>query len=264
MTSLYTTFLVLVCVCSFCRGQHADVSIWSIPLFCHFSGVAKNQPLLLYFRRLLVASLLILGYDATASSNQCSTNVKKGGRVACVLCLYLFNILAEMVMRETLDGFQGGLQIGWWMLTNLPYADDIILSATLEAELKELVDHLHWVSHKYSLHVNVDKAKVMASDGIACLILIQNEQLKQLDTFLYPGYLNTEDGEYITAFCTRLNRGQAIGESLQKIWKSHSIPISTKIRLLKALVWPVATCGCESWTLRQNEQTHLMRLVWKD
>ena len=97
----------------------------------------------------------------------------------------------------------------------------------------------------------------MASDGIACLILIQNEQLKQLDTFLYPGYLNTEDGEYITAFCTRLNRGQAIGESLQKIWKSHSIPISTKIQLLKALVWPVATCGCESWTLRQNEQTHL-------
>ena len=50
-------------------------------------------------------------------------------------------------------------------------------------------------------------------------------------------------------------RGQAIGASLQKIWKSHSIPISTKIRLMKVLIWPVATYGCESWTLRKNEET---------
>jgi len=44
---------------------------------------------------------------------------------------------------------------------------------------------------------------------------------------------------------TRLNKKQAIGASLQKIWKSYSIPISTKIRLMKALVWPVAKYGCE-------------------
>jgi len=54
-----------------------------------------------------------------------------------------------------------------------------------------------------------------------------------------------------------LNRGLAIRASLQKVWKSHSMPISTKIRLTKALVWPVATYGCESWTLRKNEETRL-------
>jgi len=74
----------------------------------------------------------------------------------------------------------------------------------------------------------------------------------QVDTFPYLGSLITEDGE-----CTRLNRGQAIEASLQKIWKSHSIPISIKIRLMKALVWPVATYGFESWTLRKNEETRL-------
>ena len=67
-----------------------------------------------------------------------------------------------------------------------------------------------------------------------------------VDTFPYLGSLITEDGECTTEFLTRLNRGQAIGASLQKIWKSHSIPISTKIRLMKTLVWPVATYGCES------------------
>ena len=56
---------------------------------------------------------------------------------------------------------------------------------------------------------------------------------------------------------TRLNKEQAIKASLQKIWRTHSIPISTKIRLMKALVWPVATYGCESWTLRKNEETRL-------
>ena len=84
--------------------------------------------------------------------------------------------------------------------------------------------------------MNVDKIKVMAGCGIACRILIQNELLEQVDTFPYLGSLITEDGECTTEFRTRLNKGQAIGASLQKIWKSHSIPISTKIRLMTALV----------------------------
>ena len=70
------------------------------------------------------------------------------------------------------------------------------------------------VSRKYSLLINVDKTKVMASDG-TCRILIQNELLEQVDTFPYLGSLITEDGECTTEFRTRLNRGQAIKASLQ-------------------------------------------------
>ena len=67
------------------------------------------------------------------------------------------------------------------MITNLRYADDIILLATSEAELQELVDRLDRVSHKYSpvLLINIDKTRVMASDSIACHILIQYELLEQ-------------------------------------------------------------------------------------
>jgi len=148
----------------------------------------------------------------------------------------LLNILAEMVMTETLDGFQGGLQIGRRIIMNLRYADDIILLATSEAELQ---DHLHRVGRKCSLLTNIDKTKVMASDGIGCCILIQNEPLAKVNTFPYLGSLITENSKCTTEFCTRLKRGKAIRASLQKIFKSHSIPISTKIRLMKALVWPV-------------------------
>ena len=61
-------------------------------------------------------------------------------------------------MRETLDGFQGGLQIRGRILMKLRYGDDIILLATSEAKLQELVDR-----RKYSILINVDKTKVMAS-----------------------------------------------------------------------------------------------------
>jgi len=71
-----------------------------------------------------------------------------------------------MVMRETLDGFQGGLQIGGRMIKKLRYADGIILLATSEAELQELVDRLDRVSRIYNRLLNVDKTKVMASDGV--------------------------------------------------------------------------------------------------
>ena len=75
----------------------------------------------------------------------------------------------------------------------------------------------------YSLLINVDKTKVMASDCIiACRIVIVNEQLEQVDrgpTLPYIGSLITEDDQCTTEFRTGLNRGQAIGASLQKIRK---------------------------------------------
>jgi len=59
-------------------------------------------------------------------------------------------------MRETLDRLQSGLQIDGRIVTNLRYADDIILLATLEAELQELVDHLDRVNRKYRALINID------------------------------------------------------------------------------------------------------------
>ena len=68
------------------------------------------------------------------------------------------------------------------------------------------MDRLDRVSRRYSLLINIDKTKVMTSDGIACRILIQNEQLAQVNTFPYLGSLITDDGECTTEFRNRLNR----------------------------------------------------------
>ena len=186
--------------------------------------------------------------------------VKKGVRQGCVLSPYLFNILAKMVMRETLYGFQDWLQIGGWIVTNLSYADDIILLATSNAELQEPVDRLDWVSCKYSLLVNVKATKVMASDGIACRTLISEWATGAGGYVPIPLVMVTKDSECTTEFRIRLNMGrrlQAVGAPLHKIRKSHSIPISTKTWLMKGLVWPVLMYGCERWTLRKKWKTCL-------
>jgi len=142
--------------------------------------------------------------------------VKKRVRQGCVLSPYLFNILAEMVMRETLGGFQDGLQIGGRMITNRRYADDIILwqigARTTGVGGSSRPSQLQI----QPIFISIDKTKVMASDGIACRILIQKEQLAQTNTFPYLGSVIAEDGECTTEFRTRLNRGQAVGASLQK------------------------------------------------
>jgi len=87
----------------------------------------------LYWKQLKVAGTLSEWFS-----------VKKGVWQSCILSPYLFIILVKMVIRETLDWFQGGLQIWARMITNLRYADNIILVATSEAELQELVNrHKH-------------------------------------------------------------------------------------------------------------------------
>ena len=69
--------------------------------------------------------------------------------------------------------------------------------------------------------------------------------------------MTTEDAECTKEIRARLSKGHAIGASLNKLWKSHGIPIETKLKLQKSLVWPVATYGCESWTVRKDEVTRI-------
>jgi len=119
--------------------------------------------------------------------------VKRGVRQGCVLSPHLFNILAEMVMREALEGFDGGIQIGGRRVTNLRYADDIILLARSEIELQEMVDRLDTASKKYSLLINEEKTKTMTTNGTSCNIRINNNILEQVTTFPYLGSLITSD-----------------------------------------------------------------------
>jgi len=112
------------------------------------------------------------------------------------------------------------------MVTNIRYADGIILLATL-------VDRLDWVSRKYSLLINVDKTRVMANDGIACRVLIQNEQLGQVDTFQYVlGSLITEYDHCMTEYHCR-KYGKVTAYRFQRSMTNESPSACNNVRLWK-------------------------------
>jgi len=97
----------------------------------------------------------------------------------------------------------------------------------------------------------------MALKGVACNIWVKGRKLEQVDTFHYFGPLITVDEECNRDIREKLARGQSTGEALKQIWRSHGIKLTTKIRLLKPLVWPVATYGCESWTIKKRDEERI-------
>jgi len=162
-----------------------------------------------------------------------------------------------------LDGFSGGIAIGGRRLSNLRYADDIILIAGTEEELQDLVTRLEVASAKFGLMINADKTKVMATGGAACDINVGGTRVEQVDSFSYLGSLITEDSDCTKEIRVRLGKGQGINTSLKKLWSSHNIDIKTKIRLWKTLVWSVATFGCETWTLKKADEDRISAFEMK-
>jgi hypothetical protein len=178
--------------------------------------------------------------------------IRKGVRQGCVLSPCLFNILAEMAMRKALEGYHGCILIGGRRISNLRYADDIVLLATSVEELQELVDRLVTAGKEYNLEINTSKTKVMAVDGNPAKILVEGKELEQVKRFQYLGSAITEDAKSMQDFKERLAIGTAVMTALKRIWQGHNIALATKIRLWKALVWPVATYGCEGWTVGKD------------
>ena len=183
--------------------------------------------------------------------------VRRGVRQGCVLSPNLFNILAERVMREALEEYEGGVHIGGRRMTNLRYADDIVLLTSSEEELQTMVERLDRSGRKYGLQINREKTKVMTTTDTVCQVRINQEHLEQVDTYTYLGSVMAGDGDCGSEIRTRLAKGYAVATGLQKIWKSHDITTETKIKLWRALVWPVALYGCESWTLRKEEERRI-------
>jgi len=110
---------------------------------------------------------------------------------------------------------------------------------------------------KFGLQINTSKTKVMTTTGATCQIRINEETLEQVDTFMYLGSAITRDSDCATEIRMRLAKGYAVATDLKRIWKSHDIKVTTKMELLRTLVWPVAIYGCEGWTMRKDEERRI-------
>ena len=148
-----------------------------------------------------------------------------------------------------LEEAQPGIKIAGRNISNLRYADDTTLMAESEEELKSLLMKLKEESEKVGLKLNIQKTKIMASGPITSWE-IDGETVAD---FIFLGFKITADGDCSHEIKRCLPLGRKVMTNLDSILKSRDITLSTKVGLVKAMVFPVVMYGCESWTIKKAE-----------
>ena len=137
-------------------------------------------------------------------------------------------------------------------INNLRYADDTTVMAESEEELKSLLMKVREESEEVGLKLNIQKRKIMASGPITSWE-IDGEIVETVLDFIFLGSKITADGDCSHPIKRRLLLGRKVMTNLDSILKSRDIPLPTKVRLVKAMVFPVVVYGCESWTVKKAE-----------
>ena len=108
-------------------------------------------------------------------------------------------------------------------------------------------------SDKIGLKVNIQKTKIMASGPITSWE-IDGETVETVSDFIFLGSKITANGDCNHEIKRRLLLGRKFMTNPDSIFKSRDITLPTKVCLVKAMVFPVVMCGCESWTVKQAER----------
>ena len=160
-------------------------------------------------------------------------------------------------MRNTeLEEAQAGIKIAGRNINNLRYADDTTLMAESEEELRSLLMKVKEESEKVGLKLNIQKTKIMASGPITSW-QIDGKTVETVADFIFLGSKTTADGD-----CSReIKRGlllwRKVMTNLDSILKSRDITLPTKVRVVKAMVFPVVMYGCENWTIKKAEHQRI-------
>ena len=151
-----------------------------------------------------------------------------------------------------LEETQAGIKFARRNINNLKYADDTTLMAESEEELKSLLMKVKEESEKVGLKLNIQKTKIMASSTITSW-KIDGETVETVADFIFLGSKITADGDCSHEIKRHLLLERKVMTNLDSILKSRDITLSTVVRLVKDMVFPVVMYGCESWTIKKAE-----------
>ena len=148
-----------------------------------------------------------------------------------------------------LEEAQAGIKIAGRNINNLIYADDTTLMAESE-ELKSLLMKVKEESEKFGLKLNIQNTKIMASGLITSWEIVSD--------FILRGSKITVVGDCSHEIKRCLLLGRKVMTNLDSILKSRDITLPAKVRLVKAMIFPVVMYGCESWTMNKAECQRMM------
>ena len=152
-----------------------------------------------------------------------------------------------------LEEAQARIKIAGRNISNLRYADDTTLMAESEEELRSLLMKMKEESEKVGLKLNIQKTKIMASGRITSWEI----DVETVSDFISGGSKITADGDCSHEIKRCLFLGRKVKTNLDRIFKSSDITLPTKVRVVKAMVFPVVMYGCESWTVKKAEHRRI-------
>ena len=153
---------------------------------------------------------------------------------------------------KELDEAQAGIKISVRNINNLRYTDDTTLMAESQAKLKSLLMKVKEESEKVGLKLNIQKTKTLASSPITSW-QIEGETMEIVINFIFLGSRITVDGDCSHEIKRCLLFGRKAMTNLDSVVKSRDITLLTKVRLVKAMLFPVVMYGCESWTIEKAD-----------
>ena len=151
-----------------------------------------------------------------------------------------------------LEETQAGIKIAGRNINNLRYADYTTLMAESEEELKSLLMKVKVESEKVGLKLNIQKTKIMASGPITSW-KIDGKTVERVSDFILGGSKITADCDCSHEIKRCLLLGRKVMTNLDSIFKSRDVTLSTKVFLVKAMVFPVVMYVCESWITKKAE-----------
>ena len=157
-----------------------------------------------------------------------------------------------MQRNSGLEEAQAGIKIAGRNINNLRYADDNLLMAESEEELKSLLMRVKEESENAGLKLNIQKMKIMAS-GLITSWQIDGESMETVTDFIFFGFKITADGDCSHEIKKCLLLGRKAMTNLDSILKSRDIALPAKVYLVKVMVFPVVICGYENWTIKKAE-----------
>ena len=147
---------------------------------------------------------------------------------------------------------QARIKIAGRNINNLRYTDDTTLMPGSKEEIKSLLMKVKEESEKVGLKLNIQKTKIMASGPIISWD-IDGKTVETVADFIFWGSKITADGDCSHEIKSHLLLGRKVMTNLDSIFKSRDTTLPTKVRLVKAMVFPVVMYGCESWTVKKAE-----------
>ena len=199
---------------------------------------------------------LYAGQETTVRTGHGTTGwfqIGKGVHQGCILSPCLFNLNAEDILKNAgLNEAQAGSKIAGRNINNPRYADDITLMAESEEELKGLLMKVKVESAKVGLKLNIQETKSMAFSPITSWA-IDWKTVETMSDFILGGSKITADGDCSQEIKRRFLPGRKVMTNLDSIFKSRDITLLTKVRLVKAMVFPMVMYGCEGWTVKKAE-----------